>query len=273
MTKGLKHCVIIGDPVEHSLSPIIHNAGYIALGISDKYQFTALRVSPKEIKNFIAELRTSDIVGVSCTVPHKELVLPYLDEIDEVATEIGAINSIVNDNGHLKGFNTDWVGAVEPLIKLVDLKNKNVAVLGAGGAARAFVYGLKKSGANVTILNRTLEKAKSLAIQFASEFLPLSDQAKIAQADIICNTTSVGLNDPLSSPIGPNILNSSQIVFDAVYSPQKTKLLKDAESAGSKIIYGSEMLLFQAYEQFKLFTGLEAPEKAMRQAMEENLHE
>lgn len=266
-----KICMIIGDPIEHSLSPVIHNAGYKALGIDDQYEYVMEKVAPEDLKDFIQRIRDKNIAGVSCTIPHKETVIPYLDEVDETAKIIGAVNTIVNENGVLKGHNTDWIGAVEPLVKICDLKASNAAVIGAGGAGKAFAYGLTNAGAKVTIYNRTLEKAKPIAIQFGCELRSLEDQSKIKNVDIVCNTTSVGMNSN-ESPVSKDNLREKQVVFDAVYSPLETRLIKDAKEKGAKIIQGTEMLLHQAFAQFELFTAQRAPEEAMRLALMERLH-
>ncbi len=251
-----KICLIIGDPVEHSLSPVFHNAGYKALGIEDEYEFKTQSVKPDDLKD--------------CTIPHKEAVIPYLDNLDETARSIGAVNTIVNKNGVLYGYNTDWIGAVEPLVKLRDLKGSKTAVIGAGGAGKAFVYGLVNAGGKVTIYNRTLERAKTLAVHFGCEFKPLHEQEDIKNADIICNTTSMGM-DSDETPVDKSNLHAGQVVFDAVYSPLQTRLLREAKAAGAKTIPGTEMLLHQGYAQFKLFTGRQAPEQAMKQALAEAL--
>lgn len=267
---GKKICMIIGDPVEHSLSPIIHNAGYKALGIDDQYEYISERVRPEDLKNFLEKMREGNIAGVSCTIPHKEAIIPLLDEISETAKTIGAVNTILNRNGLLYGENTDWVGAIEPLVKVCDLQGSTAAVIGAGGAGKAFVYGLVNAGCKVTIYNRTLGRAKPVAIQFGCEFRSLDDQSEIKNNDIICNTTSVGM-DSDETPVDKVNLHNGQVVFDAVYSPLETRLLREAKEAGAKIIFGTEMLLNQAFAQFKLFTVQEAPEEAMRQALEGEL--
>lgn len=261
---------IIGDPVEHSLSPVIHNAGYKALGIEDLYEFTAEKVKTEDLEDFIQKMREGKIAGASCTIPHKENIIPYLDELSETARSIGAVNTMIGNDGVLRGDNTDWIGAVEPLVKIRDLQGLNVAVIGAGGAGRAFVYGLVNAGCKVTIYNRTLEKAKTLAVHLGCEFRSLDDQDGIKNSDIICNSTSIGM-DSDETPIDKSILHKGQIVFDAVYSPLKTRLLKEAEEVGAQTIPGTEMLLNQALAQFKLFTGRGAPEEAMRQALAEAL--
>lgn len=261
------HCLVIGHPIAHSLSPVIHNAGYKALGMEDRFVYEAHDVKPEEIPNFLKDIRGKDIRGISCTMPHKEIVMPYLDVVDPVAKDIGAVNTIVQENGKLSGYNTDWIGTVEPLQKLTDLKSKKVAVIGAGGAARAMIYGLVRAGANVTIHNRTLHKAETLAKRFDCHAADLTD-ASIANADIICNATLVGMNPHESEmPINADLLSSRQIVFEAIYNPYETRLVKEAKKCGAQVIHGTEMLLYQAMSQFKLYTGQPAPEVAMRAAL------
>lgn len=261
-------CMVIGHPVRHSLSPVIHNAGYKALGIDGKFVYVARDVSPDQISDFVNEVRSAGIRGVSCTMPHKEIIMPFLDEIGPIAEAIGAVNTVVNNKGRLHGYNTDWIGAVEPLKAVTSLKGKKVALIGAGGTARAMTYGLVREGALVTIYNRTLEKAKQLAEEFNCKAEPLQNSESIKAADIICNATSIGMNPHADRALIQDVLLLARhIVLDAVYSPYETKLLKDAKLAGAKVIHGTEMLLWQAMAQFKLYTGQEAPEKAMRNAL------
>lgn len=265
MSKSI--CMVIGHPITHSLSPMLHTAGYKELSIEDRFEYEARDVKPEEISNFLEEIRGTDVRGISCTMPHKEIVIPYLDVVDPVASQIGAVNTIVQENGKLHGYNTDWIGTVEPLKKLIVLRNKKVAVIGAGGAARAMIYGLIREGANVTIYNRTLHKAETLAEEFACQAATLTD-ASIAKADIICNATLVGMHPRESEmPINASLLSSGQVVFDAIYDPYETRLLKEAIEQGAQVIHGTEMLLYQAMAQFKLYTGRSAPEAAMRKAL------
>jgi len=266
ITSKTKICMVIGDPIDHSNSPQIHNAGYKALGCD--YVYIACNVKSDNLKNFISGVRAMGIVGVSLTSPHKEIVLPFLDEIDDTAKKIGAVNTIVNKNGILHGYNTDWLGAVEPIKTRTKLKGAKVAVLGAGGAGRALVYGLTQAGCEVTIYNRHLDKAKTLAQMFGCKSLELNYNCDISKMDIICNATTVGLNAPGESPINTSNIGNGQIVFDAVYSPIQTKLLRDAENNGATIIHGTEMLLELGSAQFELFTGLSAPKEHMKKAID-----
>ena len=263
-----KICLIIGDPLEHSLSPVMHNAGYEALGIEDQFVFLGTKVKVEDIGIVVNAMRKMGIHGLTCTIPHKTEVMKFLDEIDERALKIGAVNTVLNRNGRLIGFNTDWLGAVIPLEKITNLQRKKVLVLGAGGAARAVLFGLLKKGAIITIFNRTQEKAVKLAKEFQCQTTDLKRESDIKDFDIIINTTSVGMK-PLDNktPIPTKFINKNQIIFDIVYVPHETKLLKEAKKRGAKIIHGIEMLLHQGTAQFEIYTGKKAPEEIMRRAI------
>jgi shikimate dehydrogenase len=266
-------CVVVGDPVEHSLSPAMHNAGYRAAGLEDQFVYVACRVAPADIKLFVDSMRALHIRGASCTMPHKEIIMPYLDVVDEVAQQIGAVNTVVQKQGKLYGYNTDWLGTITPLKELTSLKRKRVAVLGAGGTAKAMVFGLLREGAIVTVHNRTLAKAEALATQFSCSATTLDNRQSLQQADIICNATPVGMGDTRDrTPIDTTIISNRHIVFDAIYTPYETMLLREAAQYGARIIHGTEMLLHQALPQFELFTGKSAPLGAIRAAQLEALH-
>lgn len=258
--------LIIGDPVEHSLSPVMHTAGYNALGISNEFSFQSLRVIPAQLETFIGAIRSLNIKGVSVTIPHKSTIMPLLDEIDEVAAKIGAVNTVVNKGDTLIGFNTDWIGILEPIEKITNLAGKKVAILGAGGGARAAAYAISSKGAEIQIYNRTISKAKDLCKQFGGTAHSLSDISLAHDTEIIINTTSIGLNDD-KSPVPSDLIHSKQIIFDAVYGSKDTPLIKAAKLKGAKYIEGREMLLHQGFAQFKLYTGKGAPEKDMREAL------
>ena len=266
----MKICLSIGYPIKTSNSPSLHNAGYKKLGIDDEFIYLRAEVKPKDLKMAIDGVRGLGIRGVSVTMPHKQEVMKFLDKIDIEARRIGAVNTIVNTNGKLTGFNTDSIGAIVALEKKTNLKGKKVAVIGAGGAARAIVYGLKKKGSIVKIFNRTLDHAKVLSKEFGCEYGDLNSLEQLASLDIIINATSVGMNED-KSPVDKKFLNKNQIIFDAVYSPKETKLIKDAKEKGAKVVYGYEMLLYQGVEQFRLYTGFDAPIEAMREVLVKNL--
>ncbi|OGK19041.1 shikimate dehydrogenase [Candidatus Roizmanbacteria bacterium RIFCSPHIGHO2_01_FULL_39_8] len=267
-----KMCIIIGDPVEHSLSPALHNSAYESLGIDDQFVYLGSRVKIENIKSVVEAMRVMNIRGLTCTIPHKIEVMKYLDWIDETAKKIGAVNSVVNDDGVLKGYNTDWLGVVTPLERITSLKNKKVAVLGAGGVARSIIFGVQKKGAQVTVLSRTLEKAKQLAGEFECEATSLSNKLTIQQANILINATPIGMHPYESkTPMDTSLITKNHIVFDAVYIPYETQLLKVARKRSAKIIHGVEMLLYQGTAQFELYTNYKAPEKVMRKVLYDKL--
>ncbi len=267
ITARTKICMIIGDPVEHSLSPQMHNAGYEALQIDDQFVYLASRVNVNDIADFIKGIRAMHIRGISCTIPHKIAVIPYLDKIDAVAKKIGAVNTIVNDEGKLIGYNTDWLGILVPLEKHITLQNKTVALIGAGGAARAAAFAVTKKGAKLAIYNRTIKKAKELAKEFNGEAYSLDEIQNVKSADIIINTTSIGLKQKNKTPIPKKYISNKQIIFDAVYDSEESRLIKEAKKQDAQTISGIEMLLHQGFAQFRLFTGYEAPIDIMRKAI------
>lgn len=269
-----KICMVIGDPIDHSLSPQIHNAGYEKLGIDTDYVYLACNVKIENIADFVKGVRAMQIRGVSCTIPHKMEVMKYLDNIDEVAEKIGAVNTIVNEDGVLKGYNTDWLGVVTPLEKITSLENKSVALIGAGGAARAVAYGVTRRGAKLTIYNRTIEKAQAITKEFGGDAHSLDAVEEVKNMDIIFNATSIGLHpNENESPLAKELITDKHIVFDAIYVPYETKLLRDAKQQGARTIHGMEMLLQQGIAQFKLYTGCDAPEETMRDVLLEYLNQ
>ena len=260
-----KLCMVIGDPVEHSLSPAMHNAGYKAAGLDSEFVYDGTHVTPQNLEAFVNAIRVMNIRGVSCTMPHKQAIMPLLDKIDPIAQKIGEVNTVVNNNGILTGCNTDWLGVIAPLENLTKLEGKRVAVLGAGGSARAAIYGLVSRGAEVTCFNRTLDKAVRLAQEFNCKAQPLVAAAAVElySADIYVNTI------PNSDKLFPGGFQApGRIVFDIVYSNKTSAIIADAKKAGCKVVTGHDMLLHQGTAQFALFTGVPAPEQAMRQALE-----
>jgi len=254
---------IIGRPVRHSLSPAMHNAAFEHEGINAVY----LAFETDSPRRAMDAVRTLNIKGLSVTVPHKETVMEFLDETDDTAKRIGAVNTIKNLEGHLKGINTDWIGALKALRAVTAIKDRLVVVLGAGGSARAVVYGLVKEGAKVHIANRTEEKARSLAEEFSCAFSGLDNVSEI-EGEILINTTSVGMG-PLAGicPVPASMLGKFSVVMDIVYGKGGTRLLQEARSKGCTTIPGIEMLLYQAAAQFEFWTGHTAPLDVMRQAL------
>lgn len=266
-------CMVIGDPIAHSLGPEMHNRAYAEVGLADDYVYVAAQVSSAAIDDFIGGVRAMGVRGVSCTIPHKVDVVKHLDKLDLIAEKIGAANTIVNDEGILTGYNTDWLGAVIPLEQLTSLEDKQVALIGAGGAARAIAYGVTSRGARLTVYNRNLDKARQLAADFGAEVGSFDNLETIKAMDIIINATSLGMTPhQATSPLPAEFITNNQIVFDIVYTPYETQLLRDAKTRGAQVIHGSEMLLQQGLAQFKLFTGVDAPAGVMREALLQALH-
>ncbi len=260
-----KICCLIGDPVEHSLSPLIHNAGYQALSI--KYVYVPLRF--QDIERGIEDIRKLGIRGASITLPHKTKALKYVDKVDPPAEEIGAINTIVNDNDVLTGYNTDGDGALQALEEVTTLGGKKVVLVGSGGAASAIAFRLKKKGVKLVILNRTEDKARKLAKKVnAEDSGGLEKLPLVSSADILINATSVGMPPETDQSIIPiELLHDRLIVFDIISNPKNTRLLTLARQKGGIIVYGYKMLLYQAARQFELFTGIKAPLLVMESAL------
>jgi shikimate dehydrogenase len=257
-------CCLIGDPVEHSLSPLIHNAAFKALGLN--YAYITLRTS--DIERAIETIRTNGIRGVSVTTPHKVSVLPYLDRLDPAARKIGAVNTIVNDNGKLIGYNTDGDAALKALEEVTELGGKKVVLVGGGGAALAIATAFKEKKVNLTILNRTEAKAKELADKVGADNAGGLDKISlVTEADILINATTVGMTKTGETIVPREFLHPRLTVFDIVYNPKETRLLREAREKGCNIVYGYKMLLYQAAKQFKLFTGHPTPLKVMESVL------
>ncbi len=267
-----KSFAVIGDPIDHSLSPNIHSAAFRELDLDCSY--IAYRIPKGELKEGIEGLKKIKIDGFNITIPHKVDMMKYLDKTDESCSLIGAVNTVSNKDGVLKGYNTDMDGFLEPFKKKkLNIQNTKVLLLGAGGAARAIVAGFAKEKAkSITIANRTLEKANILS-EFAEKIgidanpITIKDVKESAKDyDIIVNATSIGLkNEP--SPISLNNIDEKTIVYDIVYMPMNTDFLKNAKEKNAVIIYGYEMLLGQAVRAFEIWHGMEAPYNAMKKAL------
>lgn len=277
--KGSTNVVgLIGHPVEHSFSPPMHNAAFRKLNMD--YVYTAFDVNPDNLANAIKGACALDIKGLNVTIPHKIEVMKYLNEIDEVAELIGAVNTI--DFKDLKGYNTDGIGAIKAIEEVTRVKNKNVVMAGAGGASRAISFYLAKYGVDtLTILNRNIEKCENLSRDILNSQLIDNvgfDSIKhidkyMADADILINTTPVGMypNTDAEPIASSNMMHEDLTVFDAVYNPNETVLLKEAIKADSKPVYGIKMLLYQGAESFRIWTGKKAPVDVMEKALTESL--
>jgi len=258
---------LIGNPVAHSLSPALHNEALAAVGYNGIYLAFKITDLPSAIKG----IRAFDFKGASITIPHKVSVMQYLDEVDDTAAKIGAVNTIVNLKGHLIGYNTDCPGALKALRTRTAIQGKSVAVIGAGGAARAIGFGLVSSGARVTIFNRSRANGERLADDLKAEFLPLSDWQP-NHNEILINTTPVGMfPDTGATPVPGKSLSEEMVVMDIVYNPIKTRLLKEAEAQRCRTIGGISMFVFQAALQFELWIGKKAPVDIMERSVLEAL--
>ena len=258
---------VIGEFAENSMSKYMHNANFKEKKLN--FVYMPFKARKEEVKEFIINFRKFSFAGASVTIPHKVEVMKYVDEIDETAKQIGAVNTVINDNGKLVGYNTDYYGAVEALKEKTKLKNKKVLVVGAGGGARAVVYGIKKENASITIINRTTEKAKVLAKEFNVEYGDIKNiKNLIKDNEIIINTTSVGMAPNTNESIikGEDLIKG-KIVMDIIYKPSETKLIKLAKKAGCSVITGDRMLIYQAIGQFKLWTGQNPDFKLMENAL------
>jgi shikimate dehydrogenase/3-dehydroquinate dehydratase type I len=252
--------VLLGNPVGHSLSPLMHNKALKKMGFDENYSAFCVQ----DIGRAAEGIRGMNIRGASVTIPFKETVMQYLDDIDDDALALGAVNTIVNNNGCLAGYNTDWLGLMLTLKKAMTIKNKTFAVIGAGGTARAAVYGILKEGGIPMIFNRTPEKGKKLAEEFNISFHSLSAIKKF-KAECLINTTSVGMFPHADkAPVKMTALAGYKYVMDVIYNPLKTKLLSDAEKHGCRILSGLDMFVHQGAEQLRLWTGKEPPRALMK---------
>ena len=238
-------CALIGDPVEHSMSPAMHNAAFKELNL----KYVCFNVKSHELMKAFDGVRALDILGVNITVPYKIDVMDFLDEIDPIAKKIGSVNTVVNHRGKLKGFNTDWLGLVMSIEEYTSLKGKSVVLLGAGGAARAIAYGVILKGGKLTILNRTIDKAKKLSEELGCDFGGLDEIGKL-NGEILINSTSSS-----SDLATREQLKNFKYVLDISYNPLITPLLKEAEKAGCTSIDGLKMLVYQGAASFELWTG------------------
>ncbi|MCE5341382.1 MAG: shikimate dehydrogenase [Planctomycetaceae bacterium] len=275
---------VIADPVGHSISPAVHNACFAAKNYNGVYLPMLVKGGNAEFDKFLNNITSRpwlNFKGFSVTIPHKVNALEYAQEkgeyIDPVAVQIGAVNTLtIGQNNRITGGNTDYAGAMDALtvamgISRKQLNGKTVACLGAGGVARAIVAGLADVGAKITIYNRTMAKAQGLAREFKCHFAG-NDELKNLNADIIINCTSIGMHPNVNeSPLPAECLKPTQTVFDMVYNPIETLLIKQAKQAGAKTVCGAEMFIGQAAEQFKMFTQTDCPMDVMRKAVLEAL--
>ena len=265
---------VIGDPIEHSLSPLVHNAAFAAEDLNCVY--IPLRVSPDDLKTFATEAQSVDIRGVSVTIPHKVAIVDELTQLDPAVEEIGACNTVIFDGHERHGYNTDYVAAIlsmeiamggTGIAETSPIIGKKVLILGAGGVGKAVAYGLLQRQAKVSVTDMDDARAQSLSEQLGCEFVEW-DARHTMQPNILVNCTPVGMFPKMDeTPYDKSAITQSTVVFDAVYNPENTLLLKNAKSKGCVTVSGMEMFIGQACMQFKLFTGSKGPAGLMRKLL------
>jgi len=274
-------CAVIGNPVAHSLSPALHNAAFNALGLD--YVYTAFRV--EDLKSAISGMRAlENFRGLSVTIPHKIEIIDYLDEVDDIDRSIGSINTVINDRGRLYGSGTDGPGALKAILDAgVNPYASSILMLGAGGASRAIAFTIARAASigklvmmdiNEPMLNGLVAdlRAGTGATVEADLLSPDTISKRVPRADIIINCTPVGMHPKEdSSLVPPGLFRRGQVVFDVVYTPLETKLLREAAAKGCTVISGVEMFINQAVLQFEKFTGTDAPVDVMRTVLMERL--
>lgn len=256
---------IIGNPIRHSLSPMIHNGAFKRLGWNAVY----LAFEVKNLEEALRGIRELGVRGVSVTHPFKTKVIPFLDKVEKLAKKIGAVNTIVNREGKLIRYNTDCDGALEALEEKMSLRGKRVVLLGAGGAARAIGFGLMERDCQLIIANRSRDRGEALGRELNCHFIPMSSLVKMKagelEADVMINATSVGMFPRnKKTPVPKRLLKQGMMVMDIVYEPLQTKLLREAKEKGCLTINGLEMLVRQGAAQFEIWTGRRPDLKQMR---------
>ncbi len=259
MDQPLRHYALFGNPVGHSLSPLMHSAAFGALGHRALYEVHCV----EDLEPAVRLIREKPLAGVSVTLPVKGAIMAFLDDVDEDACAIGAVNTITNREGRLRGSNTDWIGLMAAMQENFNLKGKTVAVLGAGGAARAAVYGILREGGTPIVFNRSRERGESLARWLGCDAMPLAKLSRV-DAEVLVNTTPVGMSPYTEdTPVDQRYLPKWQWVVDTIYNPLETRLLREARAAGCGIVTGVAMFVRQGAEQIRIWTGLEPPVELM----------
>ncbi|EGK12562.1 shikimate dehydrogenase [Kroppenstedtia eburnea] len=271
---------LIGHPVAHSKSPEMMNEAFRREGLP--WVYLAFDVASEELGRAVAGLKSLGFRGWNVTIPHKVAVMEHLDEVEESAREIGAVNTVIHRNGRLIGTNTDGAGYLESLVRETgfDVKGRRVVILGAGGAARAVGYTLARAGAEqIGIVNRTEKKAQDLADHLrrwtrADGISPGEADTAIREADLLVQTTSVGMHPhPEGCPVDPASLHKDLLVSDLIYHPRQTRLLQEAKTRGARVHSGLGMLLHQGALAFERWTGRQAPVERMGEVLEQVLGE
>ena len=258
---------VIGYPLGHTLSPVMHNAAFKANGLNAVY----LSFETRDLPGALAGMRALGIRGMSVTIPHKTAVIPLLDAVDDLAKKIGAVNTIINQGGRLIGTNTDALGAFRALKEKTKLTGKTGLIVGAGGAARAIGFLLKEKGVRLTLTNRSWKKGEALADFLNCPFLPLEEIAKV-ESDLLVQTTPVGMVPHEDQCLlEPENLKKGMIVMDVIYNPLETRLIRMARDRGCTPINGLTMFIHQGAEQFRQWTGLHPPLSEMTEAVKTGL--
>ncbi|MDI6644517.1 MAG: shikimate dehydrogenase [Methanobacteriaceae archaeon] len=267
---------VIGDPVKHSLSPLMHNAAFFELGLD--YVYIPFRVAKQDLKTAINGAQSLNLKGLNVTIPHKIRIIKYIDELDRLSELIGAVNTLKFENNLIKGYNTDGTGLIRALEEFTQIKDKKIIITGAGGAARAAAYQtlIEKAG-SLVIANRTLDNAISLQEDIINDLgsdvkvigLDSKLQNELKDADILIDTTPIGMYPNINEKpvVSAEDMHSDLIVFDMVYNPLKTSLLKEAENAGAKPVSGIKMLIYQGIESFQIWTGIRPTYKSFENGL------
>lgn len=265
---------LFGYPVEHTLSPYMHNAAFEALGLD--YCYLPFTVSPKDLELAVKTLKALNMRGVNVTIPHKEGIIPYLDELDKEAGLMEAVNTILHEEGKLIGYNTDGRGFIISLKEEgnINPKGKRAMIIGAGGAARAIAFSLALEDVEKIFITDIIDKkaralSSEVTIKTSKEALYIKDLKEgIDEVDILINATTLGMKkgDPL--PISPKLISQRLLVYDIVYNPPLTPFLREAKAKGAKTLGGIGMLLYQGALSFKIWTGQEPPIDVMKKAIE-----
>ena len=280
ITGKTKVVAVIGNPIEHSLSPPMHNAAYKQMGMD--YVYVAFKIEKDNLSHLIESAKTMGLVGLNVTIPYKTDIIEYLDEVDDTARRINAVNTIRFKDGMAKGYNTDGTGAVKSIEKYTELKNKKVLVLGAGGASKAITFTLLNHGINsLTIANRSRDNAIQLIDNLKKQtgfdkinYVDIEQADTILDSvDIIINTTPIGMypNVDADTPIKTEKINENHVVMDIIYNPLETKLLKNAKDNGATTISGTNMLINQGIIAFEIFTDRTPSYESFEKALLEQL--
>lgn len=267
---------VIGDPVKHSLSPLMHNAAFLELGLD--YVYIPFRVAKPDLKTAIKGAGSLNIKGLNVTIPHKMKVIEFIDELDQLSKLIGAVNTLKFEKNSIKGYNTDGTGLIRALEEVTSIKDKKIIITGAGGAARAAAYQTILEGAgSLIIANRTVSNAFSLKQDLINDLesdvkvIDLGSKLKneLKDADILIDTTPIGMYPNINEKplVKAEDMHIELIVFDMVYNPLKTSLLKEAEKAGAKPVSGIKMLIYQGIESFQIWTGIRPTYKSFEKGL------